>query len=58
MHQRILLGTSAYGEVTIRRARETEIPLVVWADGRIQEIFAEDASRQRDAKIAEVENKW
>ncbi len=54
VHQRIVLGTSASGEVAIRRARETATPLVVWADGRIQEISAEEASRQRDVKVAEI----
>ena len=53
MHKRILLGTNAGGEIAIQRARETATPLVVWADGQIQEISAEEASRRRDAKTVE-----
>jgi len=47
LHQRILLGTQAGYDAAIRRARETGTPLVVWEDGKICEISAEEAARRR-----------
>ena len=53
MHQRIILGTNAGSDIAIRRALETATPLVVWSDGKILEISAEEAAQRRTTKRIE-----
>jgi hypothetical protein len=53
IHRRIVMGTNAGGEIAIRRAHETATPLVVWDDGEIREISAEEASRRHRIKTKE-----
>ncbi len=52
-HQRIVLGTNAGGALAVDRARQTGTPLVVWRDGRVQEVSPDNALRSRDAKTGE-----
>lgn len=42
--QRIVQGTIASGRIAVERARQTGTPLVVWRDGRVQEIWPDDPS--------------
>lgn len=44
LHERILEGTAAAALIAIERARQTGTPLVVWRDGKVQEISPDDPS--------------
>lgn len=54
MHQRIIQGTRAGSALAVERARQTGTPLVVWRDGRVQEVSPHDVKLPRDAKSGQI----